>query len=97
MYMDIIKEEEVSYVLSKISVETVDAQRHFEGIMQLRVNQDKYLTSTDNISSKMNGLSLTTGQIAYEENLEKKLISWCENTLKNLDSVTPVYIQRNTV
>ena len=45
----------------------------------------------------INGLSLTSGQIAYEENLEKKMISWCENTLKNLDPVTPVYIQRPTV
>ena len=45
----------------------------------------------------INGLSLTNGQIAYEENLEKKMISWCENTLKNLDPVTPVYIQRPAV
>jgi len=45
----------------------------------------------------INGLSPINKQITYEENLEKKMIAWCERSLKNLDFVTPVYIQKPIV
>jgi spore photoproduct lyase len=45
----------------------------------------------------INGLNLIDGQISYAENLDKKMIAWCEKSLKNLDSATPIYIQKPKV